>query len=132
MVHDLHLVLADAVHEGLRASNPAARRRGRGKRASRSHHRAPGNHHPAQQVTAIDVLTAGGPEPVTTVTGGHLARLRGLATARIGDPIGTPPPGEPWPAEAEQLAGAVRKGLAILFIRRGRSACRSSRRSPRA
>ncbi len=37
----LHLVLADAVDEGLRESNPAARRRGRGKRAGRSHNRAP-------------------------------------------------------------------------------------------
>ena len=48
---------------------------------------------PAQKVTAIDVLTGGGPERATAVTAGHLARLHGLATARIGDPIGTPPPG---------------------------------------
>jgi site-specific recombinase XerC len=37
----LHLILADAVDEGLRESNPAARRRGRGKRAGRSEKRAP-------------------------------------------------------------------------------------------
>ncbi len=37
----LHLILADAVDEGLRESNPAARRRGRGKRAGRSQRRAP-------------------------------------------------------------------------------------------
>jgi integrase len=37
----LHLILADAVADGLRESNPAARRRGRGRRASRSWRRAP-------------------------------------------------------------------------------------------
>ncbi len=37
----LHLILADAVDDGLRESNPAARRRGRGKRAGRSQKRAP-------------------------------------------------------------------------------------------
>jgi len=37
----LHLILADAVEEGLRDSNPAARRRGRGKRAGRSRGRGP-------------------------------------------------------------------------------------------
>ncbi|MFC0527249.1 LacI family DNA-binding transcriptional regulator [Phytohabitans kaempferiae] len=37
----LHLILADAVAEGLRESNPASRRRGRGKRAGRSRTRAP-------------------------------------------------------------------------------------------
>jgi site-specific recombinase XerD len=37
----LHLVLADAVEDGLRVSNPAARRRGRGKRAGRSRSRGP-------------------------------------------------------------------------------------------
>jgi integrase len=37
----LHLILADAVVDGLRESNPAARRRGRGKRATRSWKRAP-------------------------------------------------------------------------------------------
>jgi integrase len=37
----LHLVLADAVDDGLRESNPASRRRGRGKRAGRSQKRAP-------------------------------------------------------------------------------------------
>jgi integrase len=37
----LHLILADAVDEGLRESNPAARRRGRGKRAGRSQKRTP-------------------------------------------------------------------------------------------
>ena len=37
----LHLILADAVDEGLRESNPATRRRGRGKRAGRSQNRAP-------------------------------------------------------------------------------------------
>jgi integrase len=37
----LHLVLADAVADGLRESNPASRRRGRGRRASRSWRRAP-------------------------------------------------------------------------------------------
>lgn len=37
----LHLILADAVEEGLRDSNPATRRRGRGKRAGRSRHRGP-------------------------------------------------------------------------------------------
>ncbi len=37
----LHLVLADAVQAGLRESNPAARRRGRGKRAGRSKSRGP-------------------------------------------------------------------------------------------
>jgi integrase len=37
----LHLVFADAVEEGLRESNPAARRRGRGKRAGRSQKRGP-------------------------------------------------------------------------------------------
>jgi integrase len=37
----LHLILANAVDEGLRESNPAARRRGRGKRAGRSLKRAP-------------------------------------------------------------------------------------------
>ncbi|GAB1641442.1 tyrosine-type recombinase/integrase [Krasilnikovia sp. MM14-A1259] len=37
----LHLILADAVDEGLRESNPASRRRGRGKRAGRSAKRGP-------------------------------------------------------------------------------------------
>ena len=37
----LHLILADAVDEGLRESNPAARRRGRGRRAGRSQKRGP-------------------------------------------------------------------------------------------
>ncbi|NJP34138.1 tyrosine-type recombinase/integrase [Micromonospora thermarum] len=37
----LHLILADAVEEGLRDSNPATRRRGRGKRAGRSRNRGP-------------------------------------------------------------------------------------------
>jgi hypothetical protein len=37
----LHLILADAVAEKLRDSNPAARRRGRGKRAGRSRTRTP-------------------------------------------------------------------------------------------
>ncbi|MEU0885538.1 LacI family DNA-binding transcriptional regulator [Lentzea sp. NPDC005914] len=37
----LHLVLADAFDEGLADSNPAARRRGRGKRAGRSSKRGP-------------------------------------------------------------------------------------------
>ena len=37
----LHLILADAVDEGIRESNPAARRRGRGKRAGRSQNRGP-------------------------------------------------------------------------------------------
>ncbi len=35
----LHLILADAVEEGLRESNPATMRRGRGKRDGRSRHR---------------------------------------------------------------------------------------------
>ncbi|GAA2666222.1 tyrosine-type recombinase/integrase [Actinoplanes palleronii] len=37
----LHLILADAMDEGLRESNPAAQRRGRGKRAGRSPSRGP-------------------------------------------------------------------------------------------
>lgn len=37
----LHLILADAVDEGLRESNPATRRRGRGKRSGRSRSRGP-------------------------------------------------------------------------------------------
>jgi integrase len=37
----LHSVLADAVEEGLIDANPAARRRGRGKRAGRARHRGP-------------------------------------------------------------------------------------------
>ncbi|MDM4721341.1 LacI family DNA-binding transcriptional regulator [Micromonospora sp. WMMA1363] len=37
----LHLILADAVDEGLRDANPATRRRGRGKRAGRSRNRGP-------------------------------------------------------------------------------------------
>ncbi|GHG60540.1 LacI family DNA-binding transcriptional regulator [Streptomyces griseocarneus] len=37
----LHLILADATDEGLIGSNPAARRRGRGKRAGRSRDRTP-------------------------------------------------------------------------------------------
>ncbi|MFK0173987.1 LacI family DNA-binding transcriptional regulator [Streptomyces sp. NPDC090306] len=37
----LHLILEDAIDEGLIASNPAARRRGRGKRAGRSRDRSP-------------------------------------------------------------------------------------------
>ncbi|MFH8386911.1 LacI family DNA-binding transcriptional regulator [Kitasatospora sp. NPDC018058] len=37
----LHLVLGDAVEDGIRDSNPAARRRGRGKRAGRSRNRGP-------------------------------------------------------------------------------------------
>src|SRR3954452_10498612 len=37
----LHLILADAVDEGILASNPATRRRGRGKRAGRSRNRGP-------------------------------------------------------------------------------------------
>lgn len=37
----LHLIFADAVDEGLRVSNPAAKRRGRGKRAGRSRNRGP-------------------------------------------------------------------------------------------
>ncbi|GGU00721.1 hypothetical protein GCM10010289_21810 [Streptomyces violascens] len=38
----LHLTLADAVEEGLRDSNPATKRRGRGKRAGRSRNRRAG------------------------------------------------------------------------------------------
>lgn len=37
----LHLILADAVDDGLRDSNPATKRRGRGKRAGRSRNRGP-------------------------------------------------------------------------------------------
>jgi integrase len=37
----LHLILADAVEEGLRDSNPAAKRRGRGRRDGRSRNRGP-------------------------------------------------------------------------------------------
>jgi integrase len=37
----LHLILADAVEEGLRETNPAARRRGRGRRTGRSRNRGP-------------------------------------------------------------------------------------------
>lgn len=37
----LHLILADAVDEGLITANPAAKRRGRGKRAGRSQDRGP-------------------------------------------------------------------------------------------
>lgn len=37
----LHLILSDAVEEGLRDSNPASQRRGRGKRAGRSRNRGP-------------------------------------------------------------------------------------------
>lgn len=37
----LHLILADAVDEGLRDDNPASRRRGRGKRAGRLRRRGP-------------------------------------------------------------------------------------------
>ncbi len=37
----IHLILADAVEEGLIASNPATKRRGRGKRAGRARHRGP-------------------------------------------------------------------------------------------
>ncbi|WP_207926848.1 tyrosine-type recombinase/integrase [Actinocrispum wychmicini] len=37
----LHLVLEDAREEGLITANPATRRRGRGKRAGRTHHRGP-------------------------------------------------------------------------------------------
>jgi integrase len=37
----LHLILGDAVDDGLRETNPAARRRGRGKRAGRSRNRGP-------------------------------------------------------------------------------------------
>jgi integrase len=37
----LHLILADAMDEGMRDDNPAARRRGRGKRAGRSRRRGP-------------------------------------------------------------------------------------------
>ncbi|MEV0527088.1 LacI family DNA-binding transcriptional regulator [Streptomyces sp. NPDC050439] len=37
----LHLIMGDAVEEGLRDSNPASKRRGRGKRAGRSRNRAP-------------------------------------------------------------------------------------------
>src|SRR5215470_17107509 len=37
----LHLILADAVDEGLRDANPATRRRGRGKRGGHSRMRAP-------------------------------------------------------------------------------------------
>lgn len=37
----LHLILADAVDEGLRESNPASRRRGRGRRTGQSWKRAP-------------------------------------------------------------------------------------------
>jgi hypothetical protein len=37
----LHLILADATDEGIIGANPATRRRGRGRRAGRSQHRAP-------------------------------------------------------------------------------------------
>lgn len=37
----LHLILSDAVEEGIRESNPATKRRGRGKRAGRSGRRGP-------------------------------------------------------------------------------------------
>jgi len=37
----LHLILSDAAAEGLIAANPAARRRGRGRRTGRSHRRGP-------------------------------------------------------------------------------------------
>jgi len=37
----LHLILSDAVEEGLRDSNPATKRRGRGRRAGRARHRGP-------------------------------------------------------------------------------------------
>ncbi|MFF2352476.1 LacI family DNA-binding transcriptional regulator [Kitasatospora sp. NPDC058115] len=37
----LHLILGDAVEDGLREANPASRRRGRGRRAGRSRNRGP-------------------------------------------------------------------------------------------
>jgi integrase len=37
----LHLIMADAIDEGLIPTNPATKRRGRGKRAGRSHKRGP-------------------------------------------------------------------------------------------
>ncbi|MFI7545454.1 GTP-binding protein [Actinoplanes sp. NPDC049599] len=48
---------------------------------------------PAQKVTAIDVVTAGGTARRPEVTAGHIAQLRGLSAIRIGDPIGLAPPG---------------------------------------
>ena len=46
-----------------------------------------------QKVTAIDVFTDGTTARRPAVTAGHIAQLRGLSAIRIGDPIGTPPPG---------------------------------------
>ncbi len=48
---------------------------------------------PAQKVTAIDVVIAGGTARRPAVTAGHIAQLRGLSAVRIGDPIGAAPPG---------------------------------------
>jgi ribosomal protection tetracycline resistance protein len=48
---------------------------------------------PAEKVTAIDVFTGGTTARRPEVTAGHIAQLRGLATIRIGDPIGAAPPG---------------------------------------
>ena len=48
---------------------------------------------PDQKVTAIDVFTDGTTARRPQATAGHIVQLRGLATIRIGDPLGTPPPG---------------------------------------
>jgi ribosomal protection tetracycline resistance protein len=48
---------------------------------------------PAEKVTGIEVLTGGGTERRPQVTAGHIARLRGLSTIRIGDPLGAGAPG---------------------------------------
>jgi ribosomal protection tetracycline resistance protein len=42
------------------------------------------------RVTGLDVFAGGAAEPRGEVTAGHIAAVRGLAAARIGDPVGAP------------------------------------------
>jgi ribosomal protection tetracycline resistance protein len=45
----------------------------------------------ARKVTALEVIEAGGARPVPSVAAGRIAKVRGLADARIGDAIGASP-----------------------------------------
>lgn len=88
----LHLILADAVDQGLIPMNPAARRRGRGKRAGRSSNRGPEKAHTGMLGALLvaeraSLLSGRDDEFVATIlkacTGMRWAEIVGLETEYV-------------------------------------------------
>jgi site-specific recombinase XerD len=104
----LHLILGDAVDEELRDSNPATRRRGRGKRAGRSRNRGPEK----VVTTALGVLLIA--ERAALLSGRDdefvAVVLMGFTGMRWGEPV--PILAEPWPGIPALGRGAAARAEA--------------------